>query len=82
MTESTEDVPKPEETQVVLNIKDLYKIGNEDVSLDISTTYYSNIAYVQVHSRDVYVDFMQIPGTIKGGTMTINATRIIMPVRV
>ena len=63
-----------------IDIRDMYKFKPEDLTLDISATYYSNVAYIQVAPRDVIIDFLGLPGTKKdekmvGSICFLNTTR-------
>ncbi len=62
-----------------LDLSRLYTFNQEDPGIDISSTAYSNLAYVQASHRDISIDFLQMPG-IRGedGRMKIKGTRIFM----
>ena len=60
------------------NLKDLYKSEPEDLALNISSTHYSNVTYMQVAPREVVLDFLELPGIKKDDKMVINGTRIYM----
>jgi len=55
-----------------------YGPANEGQAIDISCVKYSNLAYIQATGRDVYVDFLEMPGVIKDNKQVINGTRIYM----
>lgn len=59
-----------------IDIVDLYKFEPEDLILNISSTHYSNLAYMQVASREVVLDFLELPGVKKDGKMVVNGVRI------
>ena len=61
-----------------LDIKDLYRFEPEDLILDISSTHYSNITYIQIAAREVILDFLELPGIKKDSKMVINGTRIYL----
>jgi Protein of unknown function (DUF3467). len=72
-------VPSPEEGKTLsINLADLYSFETSDLVLEISEEHYSNIAYMQVAPRDVYIDFLTMPGVKKDGKMVIEGTRIYM----
>jgi hypothetical protein len=62
----------------VMDIRDLYKFKPEDLTIDVSATYYSNLAYIQVAPRDVIIDFLIFPGVKKDGKMVIDGARVLM----
>ena len=76
----TEGTPISENTEdtVAIDFADLYKFNKDDLAINISTVGYSNIAYMQVGHRDVYIDFLEMPGTKKDEKMVINGVRIFM----
>ena len=61
-----------------IDIRDMYKFKPEDLTLDISATYYSNVAYIQVAPRDVIIDFLGLPGTKKDEKMVVSGVRVFM----
>ncbi len=75
-----DDSPISENTEntVTIDFADLYKFDKDDLAINISTVGYSNIAYMQVGHRDVYIDFLEMPGTRKDGKMLIDGIRIFM----
>ncbi|MCQ1537852.1 DUF3467 domain-containing protein [Methanocalculus taiwanensis] len=62
-----------------LDLSRLYTFNQEDPVIDISSSAYSNLAYVQASHRDISIDFLEMPG-IRGedGRMKIKGTRIFM----
>lgn len=64
--------------EVSVDIADLYRFEASDLVLDISEEHYSNLAYVQVAPREVYIDFFATPGIKKDGKMVLGGTRIYM----
>lgn len=80
MKESAEQ-PTPNPSSVVsvkVDISDLYKFEPSDLVLEITEEHYSNLAYIQVTTRDVYIDFLPMPGVKKDGKTVIKGTRIFM----
>jgi hypothetical protein len=67
------------EEKIAINFQDLYKVDPDKIIVDISSVTYSNLAYVQITNRDVYIDFVQMPGIKKDDKMIISASRILMP---
>jgi len=45
---------------------------------DINASRYSNLAYIQVTPRDLYIDFLEMPGVKKDGRMVVSGVRIYM----
>jgi len=67
-----------EEEKASIDIGDLYKFKREDLILNISSTHYSNLTYMQVASRETVLDFLELPGVKKDGKMVINGVRIYL----
>lgn len=84
MVEENNDSKNKEESadkkqeSVVIDLRELYKFDPKDVQPDISVVRYSNLAYIQVTARDVYIDFLEMPGIKKDGKVLANGTRIYM----
>jgi len=72
------DGPTPEGQVVNINMRDLYTFKPEDLVADIRATAYSNLAFIQVTHRDVFIDFFEMPGTKKDGKMVMPGTRVFM----
>ena len=62
-----------------IDLADLYKFEAKDVTVEIASEHYSNFAMIQITERDVYIDFLSMPGIKKEGKMVIGGTRIFMP---
>jgi hypothetical protein len=56
-----------------------YDINQGNILLDISDAFYSNYAIIQISNRDVYIDFLELPGIKKEGRMTVSGKRILLP---
>jgi hypothetical protein len=67
----------PEGTKT-MNFNEIYKFEPQDIVPDITVSRYSNVAYIQVTQRDVYIDFLEMPGIKRDGKMMVNGTRIYM----
>ena len=67
-----------EAKSVLIDLGEIYRFNPEDIVPDISAVQYSNLAYMQVTHRDVYIDFLQMPGIKKGDKVFLNGTRIYM----
>jgi hypothetical protein len=85
MTEATKerDTSNPDEVDPrkgskTIDIRDMYKFEPEDLAVDISTTCYSNLAYIQVAPRDVIIDFLGLPGVKRDKKMVVSGTRVFM----
>lgn len=63
---------------VTINLKDLYRYDPKDIRLDISAIMYSNLANINVSSRDVSIDFLEMPGIKKDGIPVVTGTRIYL----
>ncbi len=67
-----------EEVPITVDLRELYKFEPKDIIPDISMVRYSNLAYIQITRRDVYIDFLEMPGIKKDGKVLLNGTRIYM----
>jgi hypothetical protein len=67
-----------EKESITVDLKELYKFEPKDITPDISIVRYSNLAYIQITHRDVYIDFLEMPGIKKDGKVFLNGTRIYM----
>ena len=63
---------------VLIDLGEIYRSDPKDIVPDISAVHYSNLAYIQVTHRDVYIDFLQMPGIGKGDKVSLNGTRVYM----
>jgi hypothetical protein len=61
-----------------IDLKSIYAFDPKDITTDISVVRYSNLAYIQVMPRDLYIDFLEMPGVKKDGKMVATGTRIYM----
>ena len=76
---ATDQKKEPEKDAVrMINFNELYKYDPADLVPEITVSRYSNVAYIQVTQRDVYIDFLELPGIKKDGKMAVNGTRIYM----
>lgn len=70
---------KVETAPVSINLADMYKFLPADMYPDIALTQYSNHTFIQVTERDVYLDFLQMPGIKKpDGKMAVPTVRIYL----
>ena len=61
-----------------LDIGRMYEFNPDDMTPDIRTTAYSNVAYITCSNRDVFIDFLEIPGVKKDGKIMVPGTRVFM----
>jgi len=71
-------VDLPPDGQKTINFTEIYKFDPQNIVPDITASRYSNVAYIQVTQRDVYIDFLEMPGVKRDGKMMVNGTRIYM----
>lgn len=71
-------IPAKPKDSITIDLRDLYKFEQKDIIPDISVVRYSNLAYIQITHRDVYIDFLEMPGIKKDGKVLLNGTRIYM----
>ncbi len=67
-----------EAKSVLIDLGEIYRFDPEDIVPDISAVHYSNLAYIQATHRDVYIDFLQMPGIKKDDKVLLDGTRIYM----
>ncbi|MEM0498262.1 MAG: DUF3467 domain-containing protein [Methanothrix sp.] len=68
----------PARESKTIDFRHLYQMDPENTSINITASWYSNLAYIQVTQRDVMIDFLQMPGAKKNEGNVIEATRIYM----
>ena len=61
-----------------IDITKLYSGSVDDVEICIDDEHYSNLSFIQLSHRDVYIDFLKMPGIIKDGKQVIHGTRIFL----
>ncbi len=57
-----------------------YKYDLSKLKVKIDGEHYSNMAYMLVSGRDVYVDFLKMPGVIIDGVPVASGVRVYMPI--
>jgi len=68
----------PDGQAMTIDLSGLYKFEPGNLVADIRTSAYSNLAFIQVTHRDVFIDFFEMPGTKKDGKMVMPGTRIYL----
>jgi hypothetical protein len=63
-------------TQLQLDLASLYKIDPAQTVLEMVGTHHANHVMVQLLQRDIYLDFLAIPGIIRDGKHSVQAFRI------
>jgi len=66
------------ERKIEIPFKKLYAFSPEDVEINIESSFYSNVAYINVNHRDVIIDFLETPGVKSDGKHKIFGKRILM----
>jgi hypothetical protein len=72
------DVSKEQTAEITIDLRDLYSYDPKTTLLNITDTRYSNLAYIQVSQRDVYIDFLEMPGQKRNGDFFVDGTRIFL----
>lgn len=70
--------PIKNDAVIEIDLGKLYAFEASDMVPDITVSRYSNVAYIVCTHRDVYIDFLEMPGVKKDGKMMVNGTRIFM----
>lgn len=63
---------------ITVNLEQVYKFDSDNLELDIERTQYSNLAQIFIQPRDVFIDFLEIPGHRKDGKTIVPTTRIYL----
>jgi hypothetical protein len=71
-------VDDPSGQPVAFDLREMYRFDPKQAVPDITTVRYSNMAYIQVTPRDVYIDFLEMPGVKREGRAVVNGTRVYM----
>jgi hypothetical protein len=74
----TEKASSPESSRVAIDLRQIYDFDPKDIVPEIGVSRYSNLAYIQVTPRDLYIDFLEMPGIKKDGRMVVSGVRIYM----
>lgn len=53
--------------------------GTKKLKLVVEHVSYANLAFIQVSSRDVFIDFTQAPGDPQGSEIFVRMIRIYLP---
>jgi len=67
-----EEKKSTKEGSITVDLGEIYKFESKDIIPDISIVRYSNLAYIQLTHRDVYIDFLEMPGIKKDGKVLLN----------
>lgn len=78
--ETPKQIPDKEKDvrQFLVDVGRMYQFKAEEMTPDIKTSSYSNVAYLTCTNRDVFIDFLEMPGMKKDGKMMVPATRVYM----
>lgn len=63
---------------VAVDLSSSYALENTPTETGIEQIHYSNLATVNVSHRDVFIDFLQVPGVKHEGTMHLPGVRVFM----
>ena len=72
------NAPQAGDSKVTVDLGKIYEFDAKDMETEVNTTRYSNLAYIQVTPRDVFIDFLEMPGVKKDGRMVVSGVRIYM----
>ncbi|MEN6442447.1 MAG: DUF3467 domain-containing protein [Methanoregula sp.] len=80
MNSQKQTTPKEQDPrqQFLIDVGRMYQFKPEEMMPDIKTSTYSNVSYLTCTNRDVFIDFLEMPGIKKDGKMMIPATRVYM----
>ena len=60
--------------QIAIDISKMYQFRPDEMIPDIRASSYSNVSYITCTNRDVFIDFLEMPGIKKDGKMMIPGT--------
>ena len=63
---------------VSLDVGKMYQFSPDEMYPEVRSSSYANVSYITCTNRDVYIDFLEMPGIKKDGKMMIPATRVYM----
>lgn len=69
---------KKQPAPVPLDFGRMYQFRPEEMCPDVRASAYANVSYITCTNRDVFIDFLEMPGVKKDGKMMIPATRIYL----
>ena len=72
-----------EKTKVVrkvrnMKILDWDNMPNNEATIEISNTYYSNEMHIRASKDDVHIDFLEMPGVIRENKMVLKGIRVYL----
>ena len=67
-----------EDRSVSIDLNELYAFSDEDITIEIQSSAYSNLAYIQLTHRDLFIDFLEMPGMKRGEKVTVPGRRVYM----
>ncbi len=73
-----ENEEKKKTGELSIDLNEIYRFEPEDVEIEIKNETYSNLAYIQVASRDLHIDFLKMPGIKVEGKQKVEGTRIYL----
>jgi hypothetical protein len=56
----------------------MYRFSPDEMCPEVRASAYANVSYITCTNRDVFIDFLEMPGVKKDGKMMIPATRIYL----
>lgn len=65
-------------SSITIDFSKLITPDPSKLSFEVSTVQYSNHAVIQIMERDMYIDFLQLPGVKKGDKWEVTSTRIYL----
>ena len=73
-------IPKEQDQrkQFLVDVGRMYQFKPDEMQADVKSSAYSNVAYITCTNRDVFIDFLEMPGYRKDDRMMVPATRIFM----
>jgi hypothetical protein len=67
-----------EQSKKPIDLNSYYQYDFSKMKINVVNQTYSNLAWITVSGRDVFIDFMAMPGVLVDGIPVINATRVFM----
>jgi hypothetical protein len=69
---------EPKIIQTKYDFTEEYRMDQASTVLNIIDSFYSNFAIIQTSNRDVYIDFLELPGIKKEGETIVSGKRILL----
>jgi hypothetical protein len=77
-TKGSDDKPNQMPTQVAISQAQLFGFDPATTRADVALNWYSNFAFVSAGPRDLWIDFLQVPGIPQQGQTVVPTCRVYL----